>query len=119
LFIDQPASAFEASARFWAAATGREPNAERPTEPPYVSLGYFHGSLAVELQRTGEGTQPRVHLDIDTDDVEAEVRRLEALGATRLEQHGDYWQMVDPGGVVFCVIPPHTPDFDEHATVWE
>jgi hypothetical protein len=26
--------------------------------------------------------------------------------------------MVDPGGLVFCVIPPHTPDFDEQATVW-
>ncbi|MGH3367197.1 MAG: VOC family protein [Nocardioidaceae bacterium] len=119
LFIDHPASSFDESLRFWAAATGREPNAERPAEPPYTSLGYSHGDLLVELQRTGEGTPPRVHLDIDTDDVEAEVRRLEALGAQRLEQHGDYWQMADPGGLVFCVIPPHTPDFAERATVWD
>ena len=119
LFIDLPESRHDASLRFWAAATGREPNAERPAEPPYASLGYFHGSVLVGLQRTGEGTPPRIHLDIDTDDVEAEVRRLEALGARRLEQHGDYWQLVDPGGLVFCVIPPHTPDFDEQATVWE
>jgi predicted RNA binding protein YcfA (HicA-like mRNA interferase family) len=75
--------------------------------------------VLVALQETGDGTPPRVHLDVDTDDVEAEVRRLEALGATRLEQHGDHWQMVDPGGLVFCVIPPHTPDFAEHATVWD
>jgi hypothetical protein len=119
LFIDHPASSFDASLRFWAAATGREPNEERPAQSPYTSLGYFHGDLLVELQRTGEDTPPRVHLDIDTDDVEAEVQRLEALGAKRLEQHGDYWQMVDPGGLVFCVIPPHTPDFAEQATVWE
>jgi hypothetical protein len=119
LFIDVPQSAFEASARFWAAATGREPNAERPAKPPYRSLGHFHGSVLVAMQEIGDGTPPRVHLDVDTDDVEAEVRRLEALGATRLEQHGDYWQMVDPGGLVFCVIPPHTPDFSEHATVWD
>jgi Glyoxalase-like domain len=63
-----------------------------------------------------------VHLDIDTDDVEAEaeVQRLEALGARRLESkdNGRFWQMVDPGGLVFCVIPPHTPDFDQQATVW-
>jgi hypothetical protein len=40
-------------------------------------LGYTHGDLSVELQRTGERTPPRVHLDIDTDDVEAEVQRSE------------------------------------------
>jgi hypothetical protein len=119
LFIDLPESRYEASLRFWAAATGREPNAERPADPPYTSLGYFRGSLLVELQRTGEGTPPRIHLDIDTDDVEAEVRRLEALGAKRLKQYDGYWQLVDPGGLVFCVIPPHTPDFDEQATVWD
>lgn len=98
LFIDHPASSFDAGLKFWAAATGREPNAERQTHSPYASLDYTHGDLLVELQRTGEGTPPRVHLDLDTDDVEAEVQRLEALGAKRLEQHGDYWQMVDPGG---------------------
>jgi catechol 2,3-dioxygenase-like lactoylglutathione lyase family enzyme len=119
VFIDHPASSFDASLRFWTAATGREPNAERQTDPPFASLGYSDGDLLVELQRTGEGTPPRVHLDIDTDDVEAEVRRLEALGAKRLEQHGEFWQMVDPGGLVFCVIPSHTPDFEQRATVWD
>jgi hypothetical protein len=119
LFIDHPASSFDTSVRFWAAATGREPNTEKPAKPPYTSLGYTHGDLLVELQRTGEGTPPRVHLDIDTDDVEAEVQRLEGLGAKRLEQQGDFWQMIDPGGLVFCVIPPHTPDFAEQATVWD
>ncbi len=118
LFIDHPASSFQASLRFWAAATGREPNTERPAQPPYTSLGYSHGDLLMEMQQTGDGTPPRVHLDIDTDDVEAEVRRLESLGAKRLEQYGDYWQMADPGGLVFCVISPHTPDFEAQATVW-
>lgn len=119
LFIDHPTPSIEASKQFWAAATGRQPDAERPGEPPYTSLGYFHGSLLVALQHTGEDTRPRLHLDIDTDNVEAEVRRLEALGATRLKQYGNYWQMTDPGGMVFCVIPPHTPDFEKHATIWE
>jgi hypothetical protein len=119
VFIDHPASSFDASVEFWAAATGREPNAERQANPPFTSLGYSHGDVLVELQRTGEGTSPRVHLDIDTDDVEAEVQRLEALGARRLERYGDYWQMVDPGGLVFCVISPHTPEFEEQAAVWD
>jgi hypothetical protein len=120
IFIDHPASSFEASLRFWLAATGREPDPGTDPDDTYQPVGRFGGEVLVELQRVGDGTEPRVHLDVDTDDVEAEVRRLEALGARRLrsEDGGRFWQMVDPGGIVFCVIPPHTPDFDEQATVW-
>jgi hypothetical protein len=76
-------------------------------------LGLFGGDVVVEVQRVGGDTRSRVHLDVDTDDVEAEVQRLEALGARRLQSqdNGRFWQMVDPGGLVFCVIPPHTPGF--------
>ncbi|MBM7790295.1 VOC family protein [Tenggerimyces flavus] len=116
VFIDHPARSFEASLAFWAAAMGREPE----DGDPYRSLGWFDGEVVVELQRLDDDTGPRVHLDIDTDDVEAEVHRLEALGAKRLKSYhdGSYWQMVDPGGLVFCVISPHTPDFDDQATEW-
>jgi hypothetical protein len=119
IFIDHPPESFQRSLDFWAAATGREPR-QAGQENPYRSLGIFSGDVDVELQQVGEGTLPRVHLDVDTDDVDAEARRLEGLGAIRLRScdNGRFWQMVDPGGVVFCVIPPHTADFDEHATVW-
>jgi predicted enzyme related to lactoylglutathione lyase len=121
IFIDHPASSFAASLAFWAAAMGVEPETVTDEGYPYRSLGRFGGETLVELQRVGEGTTPRVHLDIDTDDVEAEVTRLESLGARRLAvgDNGRYWQMVDPGGIVFCVIPPHTPDFAEQAQVWD
>jgi hypothetical protein len=120
VFIDHPPSSFEASLRFWLAATGRRPEPGAEPDDPYRSLGLFGGDIVVKLQRVGADTQPRVHLDIDTDDVDAEVARLEALGARRLRlgDDGRWWQMVDPGGLVFCVIPPHTPDFEEQATVW-
>jgi predicted enzyme related to lactoylglutathione lyase len=120
LFIDHPSASFEASLRFWEAATGRTAERDVPPDYPYRSLGVFSGELLVELQQVGDGTQPRIHLDIDTDDVEAEVQRLEKLGATRLRslEGGRFWQMVDPGGLVFCVIPPHTSDFEEQATTW-
>jgi hypothetical protein len=87
---------------------------------PYSSLGTFDGEVVVELQKLDGDSGARIHLDIDTDDVDAEVARLEALGAKRLQSYddGEYWQMVDPGGLVFCVITPHTPDFDEEATQW-
>jgi len=61
---------------------------------------------------------PRVHLDIETDDVEAEVARLEGLGAVRARKMNGYWIMRDPAGLVFCVVPPQTPDFPGDATVW-
>jgi glyoxalase superfamily protein len=119
IFIDQPPSTFAASVAFWAAAMGRVPDEGRAPHPPYISLGRYQGELAVDLQRLDDESPARLHLDVDTDDVEAEVSRLEALGATRVKQFDGYWQMVDPGGMVFCVIPPHTPDFAEHATTWD
>lgn len=119
IFIDHPAKSFEASRTFWAAAMGRE--VKQDGDGTYASLGTFDGEVVVELQRLNDDTAPRVHLDVDTDDVEAEVARLEALGAKRLRSYddGNYWQMVDPGGLVFCVIPPHTPDFDQKARQWD
>ncbi|HEY9289842.1 MAG TPA: VOC family protein [Microlunatus sp.] len=116
IFIDHPAASIEASRAFWASATGRDGT----QDDPYFSLGTFNGEIVVELQRLEDESGPRVHLDVDTDDVDAEADRLEALGAKRLRScdGGRYWQMVDPGGLVFCVIPPHTDDFDEQATQW-
>lgn len=121
VFIDHPSSSFDASVAFWAAATGREAGQQSRVDDPYRSLGLFGGDLLVEVQEVGQSTAPRVHLDVDTDDVEAEVHRLEGLGATRLDSYdnGRSWQMADPGGLVFCVIPPHTPDFDDQAITWQ
>jgi len=49
-----------------------------------------------------------MHLDLEADDVEGEVRRLEALGATRWdhqqERGFDFWVMRDPWGNEFCVL---------------
>jgi hypothetical protein len=59
-----------------------------------------------------------VHLDIETDDVPAETERLVALGATVVEERKSYRIMGDPGGLVFCVVPVQTDDFDEHAVTW-
>ena len=61
----------------------------------------------------------RVHLDFETDDVEAEVRRLESLGARRKEQRGSLWIMGAPSGHVFCVVPPQSDDFPGDANYWE
>ena len=48
--------------------------------------------------------EPRVHLDIETDDLEAEVERLEALGAQRDGFCKRWWVMRAPTGHRFCVV---------------
>ena len=54
-------------------------------------------------------TKNRMHFDIETPDVDAEVARLEAIGARRLEaearhEHGTTWVVLaDPEGNEFCV----------------
>lgn len=114
--IDHPADVFDASVRFWAGALGRD--VADPVDPadPYRPLGEIAPALKLDLQRI-DGP-PRIHLDIETDDVEAEVRRLEALGATRVVEHESWWQMSDPGGLLLCVVPVQTKEFAELATAW-
>ncbi|WP_392425725.1 VOC family protein [Barrientosiimonas humi] len=68
----------------------------------------------------GSRHSPRVHLDIETDDVEAEVARVTALGATVHERREGYVILADPGGLLFCVVPVQTGDaFAQQATTWE
>lgn len=116
--IDHPEEAYDDGLAFWSAATGRAPEQSQP-EAPYHSLGSFADGFRIEVQRTGSGTPPRIHFDIETDDVEAEVRRLEGLGAKRLRDCGKFWQLTDPAGLVFCVVPPQTAEFDRYAVTWD
>jgi hypothetical protein len=119
--IDHPVESYDAAAAFWAAASGseRSPGDVATDEDPYESLSPLAGGELLELQRTGSGTPPRVHLDIETDDVAAEVARVVGLGASILEQRDGYTILTDPGGMVFCVVPVQSGDhFARHATTW-
>ena len=73
--------------------------------------------LHIEVQKVEHDS--RVHLDIETDDIEAEVRRLEALGAKRVGTVQSWWVMEAPTGQRFCVVRPQRADFKEHANVWK
>lgn len=89
-------------------------------EDPYLALPTLPGGVGLELQRTGSGTPSRVHLDIESDDVPAEVARVVALGAEVLEERQGYAVLSDPGGLIFCVVPvQREEEFAEHATTWE
>ncbi|WP_232796897.1 VOC family protein [Blastococcus atacamensis] len=90
-----------------------------PDDGKWASLGSFAGGFHVEVQRTGEWTPLRWHVDIESDDVEAEVALLETLGATRHRDMGSFWQMLDPAGLVLCVVGVQTgEECDRHAVTW-
>ena len=76
------------------------------------------GELEVILQHAKSGHQG-MHIDIETDDVEAEVARLEALGAHKKYKIKDWWVLEAPGGHAFCVVPAYTDVWPTGATPWE
>jgi len=88
------------AARFWSAALGMEPRG-RDGEA-YVPLDASKRDLAVEVQTVAHDS--RVHLDIESDDVDAEAERLERLGARRVGKVKTWWVMEAPTGQRFCVI---------------
>lgn len=118
VLVDHPAPDHERGLAFWAGVQGVEPRRDEGEEP-YSGMGHV-GSLMFEHQRTGAGTPPRVHLDIESDDVPAEVARVVALGATVVEAHDAYTILNDPAGVVFCVVPVQdAAAFEAHACTWD
>jgi hypothetical protein len=115
IVIDCRTGDVAAAAAFWGAALGYE---AKPTDDPlYVDLVAPADQPAVVVQKVEH--ESRVHLDIEADDIEAEVARLEALGAKRVARVKTWWVMQAPTGQKFCVVRPQRPDFAEKAPVRE
>ena len=74
------------------------------------------GGMNTEVQAVKHPS--RVHLDIETDDMEAEIARLKSLGATEVVRIRTWVVMEAPTGHRFCVITAQTPDFEARATTW-
>jgi hypothetical protein len=72
--------------------------------------------LHIEVQTVPHPS--RVHLDIETNDIEAEAARLEALGAKRVQKIRTWWVMEAPTGQRFCVVRPQSPGFESSANEW-
>ncbi|GGC78104.1 hypothetical protein GCM10011512_00800 [Tersicoccus solisilvae] len=105
-FLDVPADRLDAAGAFWAAALGWPLGEPWPGHPEFRSLVPAAGDAYVHVQRIDEGG-PRVHLDIESPEVSADVARLVDLGATRgrTDPAGDWQVMASPGGLPFCVVP--------------
>ena len=106
--IDIPAGGIDRASEFWGAALGRATRTGI-THGEYRVVDGAFGGLTVFLQSVGDD-QPRVHLDVHTDDLDAEVSRLVSLGATELGRHGGWVVLEDPTGLVFCVVPVRADD---------
>jgi hypothetical protein len=118
VLIDHPEDVHDISREFWGQVLGVEPEVEDDNE--YSHMGRLGGSVLLEMQRTGAGTAPRIHLDIETDDVPAEVARVVGLGASVAEERNGYTILRDPGGALFCVVPVQTgEEFERHAVTWD
>lgn len=102
--IDCETEDLEAAAAFWSEALGLAVQPGEATQDnPYIALEDGPGGLHVEVQKVEHAS--RVHLDLEADNVEAEVRRLEALGARRMGPVKSWVVLEAPTGQRFCVVP--------------
>lgn len=105
LLIDTPANEAAASAAFWSAALG-VPSQNPPGEPQFHTLQDCVPDLVVSVQSVHDAA--RYHVDIETDDVAAEVQRLVELGAVKVSSWQGCHTLEVPGGHLLCVIPLHS-----------
>ena len=100
---------------FWTRALGYVPKRELRPDDDFMILVPASGGgthLALDVSQTPPQRYPRVHLDLyagDSADQAAEVARLVALGAARVDwdrypEDPDFVVMEDPEGNRFCVI---------------
>jgi len=116
--IDAPPADHDRELAFWTAAAGL-PLARFDRHPEYHGAALHGQDFWLLIQRLGEG-QSRVHIDIHTDDLAAEVLRLQSLGAELVEQVHSWQVMRDPAGLLFCVIPEQPGTLsDSNAQRWD
>ncbi|MFD7153603.1 VOC family protein [Kribbella sp. NPDC059898] len=100
------------AAAFWTAALGYARAGESSTYQTLLPAG--GPGIEILLQQVPDRKQAknRVHLDLRTPDLDAEVARLLVLGARQLTAdplHEDGWTwhvLADPDGNEFCVLQP-------------
>ncbi len=117
ILIDCNVDDIDAAAQFWAEALGRPVDPDHPgTRGPYRMLATPAGEASVQIQRVEH--ESRVHIDIETDDIPAEVARLEKLGAT-VDTRMERWVVMRaPSGQRFCVVRVQREGFSDGANTW-
>ena len=118
LIIDCQKGSLGEAARFWSRALGLAIRPSRDADDQnYAVFEEGPGGLDIEVQKVDH--ESRIHLDIETDDIEAEVARLEGLGAKRVAWVKGWWVMEAPTGQRFCVVRARSANFANDARTWE
>ncbi|WP_433479254.1 VOC family protein [Spirillospora sp. CA-142024] len=117
ILIDTPAAQIGAAVDFWSAALG-VPARPAPGEEQFTVLKGAVPELFTVVQSVDD--VGRYHIDIETDDLAAEVARLTALGAEPVSRWQDARTLRAPGGHLLCVVPVHSdPEtFARSARTW-
>ncbi len=114
--IDCNTGDIDAAATFWTQALGYGLAKVDGDPGIYRTFDTGPNGLHIEVQKVEHAS--RVHLDIETDDIEAEATRLEGLGAKKVKRFPRWWVMEAPTGQRFCVVNPQRKDFADNANVW-
>jgi predicted enzyme related to lactoylglutathione lyase len=118
VLIDCKTSDVDEAARFWAAALGRPVDPEhRGSRGNYRMLQTPPDEPIVQIQHVDH--ESRVHIDIEADDIAAEVARLESLGAEVVNRLERWVVMQAPTGQRFCVVRVQRPGFPKNANRWD
>jgi hypothetical protein len=115
--IDCQTDDLDQAANFWSEALGIKSITDPLSdETLYRRLDTRPEDMHIEIQKVDHPS--RVHLDIETNDVTAEVARLESLGAKRLSEVHSWVVMEAPTGQRFCVVKAFRDNFDQEANQW-
>ena len=115
--LDTKTDDLDTAAKFWSQALNK-PVGKKDDDGKYIELETANDEPILLLQQVDHHSH--IHLDIETDDVEAEVARLEKLGAKRLTNpHGRWWVMEAPTGHRFCVVRRQRKEFGPHLNEWK
>lgn len=115
LVIDCETESLDDAAAFWSETFGYRAETDAKF-PEYVNLVTPDGEPRMVLQAVSH--ESRIHIDLETDDKEAEARRLEALGAVREADVKNWIIMRAPTGHCFCLVGPQRSNFEKNATTW-
>lgn len=114
--IDCKVDEVDPGAAFWAGALGRAARPQPDNDPLYRELETRASEPMLLVQKVTH--EARIHLDIETDNLDAEVARLEKLGAKRVGFVKRWWVMEAPTGQRFCVVNPQRGPLTDDANTW-
>ncbi|KAA0068616.1 VOC family protein [Rhodanobacter sp. T12-5] len=119
LVIDCQVDDLATATAFWSQALGKPvADPDQDGDGRYAELRTAADEPIILLQKVDHAS--RVHLDIETDDLDAEVARLEQLGAQRVAFVRErWWVMEAPTGHRFCVVRPQREVPGRHLNRWE